>query len=115
MRGKLKKVQEEYALKIKNYLESLKVFEGWSIRVNFNVDYEFHEYFIIWFNKDAQLILECEKIPYLRWHTNVFKHWNNLHNTDDVIHRLASDQCIYINLIKLAEEYYKESKKILES
>lgn len=114
MRGKLKKVQEEYALKIKNYLESLKVFEGWIIPVEFKMDYEFHEYFIIWFSEDAQLILECEKIPYLRWYTNIFKHYWNLKNTDNAIHRLASDQCIYINLIKLAEQYYIETQKILD-
>ena len=78
MKYELENIQKEYALKIKNYLESLKVFEGWNIPVEFKISYELHEYFIIKFSEDAQLILECEKIPYLRWYTNIFKHWNNI-------------------------------------
>lgn len=113
MLAKLEKIQNEYALKIKKYLESLKAFEGLTIDVEFKIDYELHEYFIIHFGENSKLIIECEETPYLRWVNNIFNSYYDLYNTDNVIHRLASNKIIYDLILKLANQYYTETQKIL--
>lgn len=115
MKEKLKEIQNKYCIQIKDYLNSLKEFKTSSILVNFNVDYEFNEYFIITFENKQKIILECTKNPYLRLCNSILYHYKDLKNMDNVLHQLASDQIIYITLIKFAEQYYEESDKCLKN
>lgn len=108
---KLSNIQNKYEIKIKEYFKSNIDFEDYVIDVKFNLDHNLNEYFIINFGKYLKLFLECEKIPFLRLCDIKFPHWWDLKNTSNILSKLNED--IYIDLIKLAEQYYNESQEIL--
>ena len=111
---KLLVVQTKFENKIKEYFKSNKDFEDYIIDVKFKIDFNFNEYFIISFGQNLELLLECEKIPYLFWCNNKFPHWWDLNNTSNLLSKLSEEQETYIDLIKFAEQYYKESQVILD-
>lgn len=111
---KLLVVQTKFENKIKEYFKSNKDFEDYIIDVKFKIDFNFNEYFIISFGQNLDLLLECEKIPYLRWCNNEFPHWWDLKNVSNLLSKLSAEQETYIDLIKFAEQYFKESQVILD-
>lgn len=111
MKNKLKEIQHKYEGLIYDYLKS--IFPDYSVNVEFNIDYEMREYFIITVGLYAKFIIECEKYPVITILSNKF---NKLIEIDFIskILKTLSNELHYDELMKLANHYYNETNELIK-
>lgn len=115
MKKEFKEIQNKYKNKIKKYLESIPaIHKDYDVYVDFVIDYELNEYFIITIGNYCKLRLNCEKIPVINLsYPYQFSITHEMRETGKVL-SILSDRENFINLIKLAENFYLETDNILK-
>ena len=115
MKKQLEEIQNKYKQEIKNYLNSIPtIHEDYCVNVDFVLDHDFNEYFIININNYCKIRLNCEKIPVMNLsYPYQFSIDYEMKETGKILSILGENEH-FVELIKLAEKFYFETDKILK-
>ena len=114
MKKELKDLQISYEDKIESFLLSINGFKDEYVDVEFKLDFNLQEYFFIKIGNYTNILLECDKNPYLRLTNNTFDNYDELKEISKILNILSKNKSILNKLLNMVKDFYNESAKFLD-